>query len=129
MIERSSVTSTPLTHPFEPRFAPTHASLSTGRPDLRRAGPLDHGRSRMAGHDIDQDDLAAKRLDDLAADHFLTGVVAALDQYCRPDAADQFFRRIFIEYCNQVDGFERSKNFGARLHGLHGPACSLQTRD
>src|SRR5215510_3085355 len=83
----------------------------------------------MTGHDIDQDDLAAKRLNDLAADYFLTGIVAALDQDRRPDAADQLFRRIFIEYGNQIDGFERSENFGTRLHRLHRPPCPLQTRD
>src|SRR4029453_2929760 len=83
----------------------------------------------MAGHDINQDDLAAQRFHDLAADHFLTGIVAAFDQDRRPDAADQVFRRIFYEYGNQTASPERSENFGARLPGLHRPACPLQTRD
>ena len=43
----------------------------------------------MAGHQIDQDHLAAERLDDLAADHLLARIVAALDQHRRLDARDQ----------------------------------------
>src|SRR5215471_16624662 len=81
----------------------------------------------MAGHNIDEDDLAAKRLHDLAADHFLSCIVTALDQNRRPHAADQLFRCIFVEYGNQIDGLERSENFSACLHGLHRPACPLQT--
>jgi len=63
----------------------------------------------MAGHQIDQDDFAAERLDDLAADHLLGFVVAALDQHRRLDACDQLFRRVLIEHHHEIDRLERSE--------------------
>lgn len=73
----------------------------------------------MAGHDIDQNDLAAERLYDLTADYFLARIVAALDQHFRLYATDQLFWCIFIEYGDEIDCLERSKHLGACLHWLN----------
>ena len=83
----------------------------------------------MAGHDIDQDHFAARRLDDGVADHVFAFVVATLDQHRRLHARDQFFRSILVEHDHEIDGFERGQHLGARLHRLHWAALAFQPGD
>ena len=79
-----------------------------------------------AGHEIDQDHLAAVALDQLAADHLLAAVVAALHQHLRPHAADQLERRVLLEHHHEIDRFERRQHLGARVHVLHRPSLALE---
>src|SRR5215813_11354835 len=80
----------------------------------------------MAGHEIDQDDLAAQRLDDLTANHLLAGIVSTLDEYGRFDAGDEHLRRVFLEHSDEIDGFKRCEYFGTRLHRLDRTTGALE---
>src|SRR5690606_12556266 len=79
------------------------------------------------GQGLDDDDLAAGCFDDLAADDLILRVVAALDEYLRTHAADEFERRVLIENGKQDDRFERRQQLAARAFILDRPARSLET--
>ena len=49
---------------------------------------LDDRRGRVAGHQTNQNDVTTGLFDDLAANHFVAGVVGALDEHRRPHAPD-----------------------------------------
>src|SRR6516225_6498987 len=53
-----------------------------------RMRALDDRRGRVAGHQTNQNDVATGLFDDLAANHFVAGVVGALDEHRRPHAPD-----------------------------------------
>src|SRR5262249_48197790 len=93
-------------------------SIGQGRNhSFRRAAsraPDSSGRARLAdnlgraeaGHEIDEDHLAAFAFDELAPHYLLAPVVAALDQDFGMHAADQLERRILAEDDDEVDGLE-----------------------
>src|SRR5438045_2786842 len=61
----------------------------------------------MAGHQVDQDHLAAVGLDEFVAHHGLLAVVATLDEDAGPQPPDQVERRVVLEDRDEVDRFER----------------------
>jgi hypothetical protein len=82
----------------------------------------------MARNNFNQNNFAAERLHDFAPDYFLTSVVAAFYQDSRLHTFDQLFRRVLIEYSDQVNRFKRGQNFGPRLHRLDGTAGAFKAR-
>src|SRR5262244_2281890 len=90
------------------------------------AGTL-HQRGRaVAFEDVDQQHLAAMRLDDFVADDLVAGVVTALDQHARPNLLDQADRRVFLKDHDKVDRFQRRQHFGPRALVLHRATLALQ---
>lgn len=80
----------------------------------------------MTGDEINQDDLAAESLDDFPADHLVMRIVSALDQDHGFDACNKFFRRVFVEHDDEIDGFKCGKHLGACLYRLHGTIGAFQ---
>src|SRR5262249_17905672 len=111
--------------------ATTPAMAKPAVPPRRRsfpalAGAL-HQRGRaVAFEDVDQQHLAAVRLDGFVADDLLAGVVAALDQHARPDLLDQADRRVFLKDHDEVDRFQRRQHFGPRALFLHRAPLAFQ---
>ncbi len=81
------------------------------------------------GKQVDQQHFAAIGLDDVVSDHLFARVIGALDQHVRPDPLDQIPRRVFLEHHDEIDSFQRSQHFGARLHLLHRTIRALEPRD
>src|SRR5690349_2058852 len=82
------------------------------------ARPRHHAARAVARHQIDQDHLAAARLDEVVPDDILPGVVAALHQYGGADLLDQFERGVFLEHHDEVHRFKSGKHVGPRSHIL-----------
>ena len=72
----------------------------------------------MAGDEIEQDHLAAERLDHVVADHFSPLIVAALHQHRRADLLDQLERRVFLEHHHEIDGLEHNLEFLANVGSI-----------
>ena len=79
-------------------------------------------------HRLDQNDIAARGLDHVAAHHLLAPVIGALDQHRRPHALDQVERRVLVEDDDEVDGLQRGQHLGAAVNGIDRPAFALQPR-
>ncbi len=79
----------------------------------------------MAGYQVDQNDFAALRLDQFAADHLLHAIIAALHKHLRADALNQIQRRVFREDHHQIDRLERGEHLGAGMLVLNWAALAL----
>ena len=66
-------------------------------------------------------------LDQRMAHDLLAPVVAAFGQDLRAHAADQFERRVLIEYDDKVDRLQRRQHLGARMGLLHRSPLALQS--
>src|SRR6266567_5312864 len=89
-------------------------------------GATHQGGGGMAGHETDQDRLAARGLHQLVTDHILAPVIAALDQDARPHALDQLERRVVPKHGHEIHRFERGQHLGARMDVLQRAALALQ---
>ncbi len=72
-------------------------------------------------HQIDQDDIAARDLEYIAADHFVAPIIGALDQRRRAHAFDQVEHRpvehdLFLR-CERCRGQDAMAQFGERDRG------------
>src|SRR5262245_47448611 len=102
--------------------------ISTRR-SFRRRTPLNEIGRAVARHEINQNDLATIRLDELAPHDLLDTIVGTLDQHLRPYPPDQFQGRVLLEDDDYIDRFEPRQHLGARLLRLHRPAFALEARD
>ena len=83
----------------------------------------------MPGHEINKDHLTAEGLDNFPANHLVVRIVSALHKDHGLDACNKFFRCVLIEDDDKIDGLERGKHLGARLHWLHRTVSTLQPGD
>src|SRR5438105_4907456 len=93
-----------------------------------RARPLDHRRRRMAGHQIDQEHIAAGVFHYLATYHLVTSVIGAFDQYRGPYPLDQFKWRVLVKDDDEIDGFECRQYFRASLSRIDRSSFALEPR-
>src|SRR5690349_11673703 len=82
----------------------------------------------MAGHEIDQDHVAAGVFHHLATDHLVTSVIGAFDQYRGPYPLDQFKWRVLVKDDDEIDGFECRQYFRASLSRINRASFALESR-
>src|SRR3954462_12805215 len=92
------------------------------------ARPRQHAAGAVARHEVDEEHLPAVRLDDVVTNNILSGVVAALHQHSGAHLLDQFERRVFFEYDDEIDRLQRGEHVSARGHVLNRAALALQPR-
>src|SRR5213593_815045 len=99
-----------------------------GRPSLRPSrARLSHNRGGAdSGYEIDEDDLAAGRLDHFAPDDFVAPVVRALEQNLWPHVSQKLERGVLIENDDQIDSLQGRQHLGPRMDILHGATAPLQ---
>ena len=61
----------------------------------------------MAWHHVDENQLAPVGLDELAANYLVGLIIATFDERCRPNGADQFYRRGFIVDDDEIYSLQR----------------------
>jgi hypothetical protein len=83
----------------------------------------------LSRHQIDQDDIAARGLNYIAADRFVAPIIGAIDQRCRAHALDQVehqpVEHDLVLRCERCRGQDAMAQFGERDRGR----AALATHD
>src|SRR5262249_4056719 len=101
---------------------------STGGSNSRRS-TIDEPGGAVSGSERNEDDSAAIRFHELAADDLIDAIIGTLDQNGRPDPAQDLERGILFENPHEIDSFECRQHFGASLLMLDRPTGALEPSD
>ena len=94
-----------------PAFAPRGQGVV--EPLLSHTYAVDQLRGRMARRQLEPNDAAAARLDDIAADDVVGTPVGAFDEDVRLDLSDDLVRRVLVKDDRRVDARERQQQLRA----------------
>jgi hypothetical protein len=90
---------------------------------------LDGRSGGMSRRERNDDDVAAAPTDLSRADNCRLSIIAALHENVRLNTSNELERRVFLEYDDRVDRFERCENITPFGCASNRPVWSLQSAD